>query len=360
MDTNVRWVTADVTNPTSVHRALEGVEVVVYLVHSLGHADFAARDRRAASIVARAAEAQHVRQIVYLGGLGDESDDLSDHLQSRRDTEHHLASGSVPVTTIRAGMVVGPGSAAFDTILALVDRLPGMVCPRWVSTPTQPIAITDIVRYIAGVCGNPQAIGQTYDAGGPEVMTYRQMIERIARIRHRHPIIIEVPFLTPRLSSLWLRLVTPVQASVARPLIDGLRNPTIVHDNRLQSLVPFELTSFDTAAQAAITAAQPRDRSERLSVTSFLSCDLGRPASPLAGIRGGARPDRPRRAAGHEVPKRPAERPVRVSSRWRGIGALARPATPVPLGSRDTRRRPRLRPRRPSPTRRRGQPRRSP
>ena len=208
-------------------------------------------------------QAQHVRQIVYLGGLGDESDDLSDHLQSRRDTEHHLASGSVPVTTIRAGMVVGPGSAAFDTILALVDRLPGMVCPRWVSTPTQPIAITDIARYIAGVCGNPQAIGQTYDAGGPEVMTYRQMIERIARIRHRHPIIIEVPFLTPRLSSLWLRLVTPVQASVARPLIDGLRNPTIVHDNRLHSLVPFELTSFDTAAQAAITAATPRDRSER-------------------------------------------------------------------------------------------------
>jgi uncharacterized protein YbjT (DUF2867 family) len=262
-DTNVRWVTADVTNPPRVHRALEGVDVVVYLVHSLGHADFAARDRRAATNIARAAAAQDVQQIVYLGGLGDESDDLSEHLQSRRDTERHLASGSVPVTTIRAGMVIGPGSAAFDTILALVDRLPGMICPRWVSTPTQPIAITDIARYIAAVCGNPEAIGQTYDAGGPEVMTYRQMIERIARIRHRHPIIIEVPFLTPRLSSLWLRLVTPVQASVARPLIDGLRNPTIAHDNRLQTLVPFKLTSFDTAAQAATTAARPHDRSER-------------------------------------------------------------------------------------------------
>jgi uncharacterized protein YbjT (DUF2867 family) len=261
--TNLRWATADVTDPNGVEHALEGVEVVVYLVHSLGHADFAARDRRAASNVARAAEAQHVRQIVYLGGLGEESDDLSEHLQSRRDTEHHLASGSVPVTTIRAGMVVGPGSAAFDTILALVDRLPGMVCPRWVSTPTQPIAITDIARYIAGVCGNPEALGQAYDAGGPEVMTYRQMIERIARIRHRHPLIIEVPFLTPRLSSLWLRLVTPVQASVARPLIDGLRNPTIAHDTRLQTLVPFELTSFDTAAQSAITTERPHDRSEQ-------------------------------------------------------------------------------------------------
>jgi uncharacterized protein YbjT (DUF2867 family) len=249
------WVTGDVTDRSSVDRALEGAEIAVYLVHSLGHPDFAARDRDAASTVARAAEAQGVRQIVYLGGLGEESDDLSEHLRSRRDTERHLASGSVPVTTIRAGMVVGPGSAAFDTILALVDRLPAMVCPRWVSTPTQPIAITDIARYIAGVCGDPRTFGQTYDAGGPEVMTYRQMIERIARMRRRHPIIIEVPLLTPRLSSLWLRLVTPVQAGVARPLIDGLRNPTVAHDSRLQTLVRFELTSFDTAARAAVTPA---------------------------------------------------------------------------------------------------------
>jgi hypothetical protein len=237
-DPDVRWVTADVTNPTSVHRALEGIDVVVYLVHSLGQPDFAARDRRAATIVARAAAGQDVQQIVYLGGLGDESDDLSEHLRSRRETERHLASGSTPVTTIRAGMVVGPGSAAFDTILALVDRLPGMVCPRWVSTPTQPIAITDIARYL-------------------EVMTYRQMIERIARMRHRHPIIVEVPLLTPRLSSLWLRLVTPVQAGVARPLIDGLRNPTIAHDNRLRTLVPFELTSFDAAIADALIQAPP-------------------------------------------------------------------------------------------------------
>ena len=255
---DARWVTADVTDPESVERALDGVKVAVYLVHSLGQSDFAARDRDAASIVARAAEARGVRQIVYLGGLGEESDDLSEHLRSRRDTERHLASGSVPVTTIRAAMVIGPGSAAFDTILALVDRLPAMICPRWVSTPTQPIAINDVARYIAGVCGNPEAIAQTYDAGGPEVMTYREMIERIARIRHRHPIIIEVPFLTPRLSSLWLRLVTPVQAGVARPLIDGLRNPTIAHDNRLHSLVPFELTSFGTAARAAVTEARAR------------------------------------------------------------------------------------------------------
>jgi uncharacterized protein YbjT (DUF2867 family) len=230
------------------------VDADCYLVHSLGQADFAARDRRGASIVARSAASRGLTQIVYLGGLGDESDDLSEHLKSRRETERCLAEGSVPLTTIRAGMVVGPGSAAFDTIRALVDRLPAMVCPRWVSTPTQPIAIDDVVRYIAGVCGNPEAIGQTFDAGGPEVMTYREMIERIASLRHRHPVIVEVPFLTPRLSSLWLRLVTPVQAGVARPLIDGLRNPTVAHDERLRDLVPFQLTSFDTAAEAAIAA----------------------------------------------------------------------------------------------------------
>jgi uncharacterized protein YbjT (DUF2867 family) len=251
----VTWTVGDVTNPTSIHRALAGVDVVCYLVHSLGEDDFAARDRRGASIVARGAASRGLKQIVYLGGLGDESDDLSEHLESRRETERCLAGGSVPLTTIRAGMVVGPGSAAFETILALVDRLPAMVCPRWVSTPTQPIAAEDVVRYIAGVCGNRDAIGQTFDAGGPEVMTYREMIERVARLRHRHPVIVEVPFLTPRLSSLWLRLVTPVQAGVARPLIDGLRNPTVAHDTRLLKLVPFQLTSFDAAAQAAITAA---------------------------------------------------------------------------------------------------------
>ena len=253
-DKNVTWMVGDVTNPSSIHRALACVDVVCYLVHSLGQADFAARDRRGASIVARSAASRGLTQIVYLGGLGDEFDDLSEHLKSRRETERCLAEGSVPLTTIRAGMVVGPGSAAFDTIRALVDRLPAMVCPRWVSTPTQPIAIDDVVRYIAGVCGNPEAIGQTFDAGGPEVMTYREMIERIASLRHRHPLIVEVPFLTPRLSSLWLRLVTPVQAGVARPLIDGLRNPTVAHDERLRDLVPFQLTSFDTAAQTAIAA----------------------------------------------------------------------------------------------------------
>jgi uncharacterized protein YbjT (DUF2867 family) len=149
-------------------------------------------------------------------------------------------------------VVVGPGSAAFETIVALVDRLPAMICPRWVTTKTQPIALADVVRYLAGVGGRDEALGEAYDAAGPEVMTYREMIERVARLRGRRPLILEVPFLTPRLSSLWLHLVTPVKAGVARPLVDGLRTETVAHDERIRSLVPFELTGFDRAARTAL------------------------------------------------------------------------------------------------------------
>ena len=193
-------------------------------------------------------------QIVYLGGLGAEGEDASRHLRSRRDTGVALASEGVPVTTLRAAMVVGKGSAAFETIVSLVDRLPVMITPSWVSTPTQPIALDDIVRYLAGVCGQENARGEAYDAGGPEVMTYRQMIERVAVLRGRRPLIVEVPVLSPRLSSLWLRLVTPVEASVTRPLVEGLRNPTVAREERIRNLIPFDLTSFDDAARQALRA----------------------------------------------------------------------------------------------------------
>jgi uncharacterized protein YbjT (DUF2867 family) len=158
----------------------------------------------------------------------------------------------VPVTTLNAAIVVGKGSAAFETIVGLVKRLPVMVTPSWVSTPTQPIALDDIARYLAGVAGNPDALGSTFDAGGPEVMTYRQMIERIAALLDRRPRIVEVPVLTPALSALWLELVTPVRSAVARPLVEGLRNPTIAREERLREVVPFELTPFDAAARRAL------------------------------------------------------------------------------------------------------------
>jgi uncharacterized protein YbjT (DUF2867 family) len=251
-DPGVRWAVADVTDEASLAAAVEGADVVFHLVHSLGSPDFAAVDRLAARNVARAAERAGARQLVYLGGLGEDETDLSEHLRSRRETAELLASGSVPVTTLRAGMVVGPGSAAFETIRALVDRLPAMVCPRWVSVPTQPIALADVVAFLVGVCGREEAYGETYDVGGPEVMTYREMIERIAAIRGKRPLIVEVPVLTPRLSSYWLHLVTPVNAAVARPLIEGLRNPTVARDARILELVPIELTPFDDAVRDAI------------------------------------------------------------------------------------------------------------
>lgn len=249
----VDWVTADVTSAPDVRRALAGVEVAYYLVHSLGADDFEARDRRAAATVAGEAGRAGLRQLVYLGGLGDESAELSRHLRSRRETGYTLAGGPVPLTSLNAAMVIGRGSAAFETIVALVDRLPGMVCPRWVTTPTQPIALHDVVAYLAGACGLEAAFGRSFDVGGPEVMTYRAMIERVARLRGRRPLIVEVPLLTPRLSSYWLHLVTPVNARVARPLIEGLRSPTVVRDDAIRELLPLELTSFDRAARAALS-----------------------------------------------------------------------------------------------------------
>ena len=250
----VTWAKADAGDAASVRAALAGADVAYYLVHSLGSSDFERRDREAAATVAREASAAGLRQIVYLGGLGDDSPELSPHLRSRIETGEALASGSVPVTTLRAAMVVGAGSAAFETILALVDRLPAMICPRWVSTPTQPIALDDVVAYLAAVCGEPSHFGESYDVGGPEVMTYREMIEEIGRQRKRKPLIIEVPVLTPRLSSYWLRLVTPVGAKVARPLIEGLRTETIVRDDRIRERIPIELTPFAVAVREAVAA----------------------------------------------------------------------------------------------------------
>jgi uncharacterized protein YbjT (DUF2867 family) len=252
-DAGARWVVADAAKGDGVARALDGASVAYYLVHSLGSRDFERQDRAAAETVAEEAARAQVEQIVYLGGLGADDPDASTHLRSRRETGELLASAGVPVTTLRAAMIVGRGSAAFETILGLVRRLPIMLTPTWVSTPTQPIALDDIAGYLAGVCGNEDALGEGFDVGGLEVMTYRQMMERIARLLGRTPAIVEVPVLTPYLSALWLNLVTPVNASVARPLIEGLRNPTIAREERIRELVQLTLTPFDEAAQRALS-----------------------------------------------------------------------------------------------------------
>lgn len=251
-DEGVNWIAADATDAVAIRAALEGIDVVYHLVHSLGSADFEELDRLAAKAVADGAARVGATQVVYLGGLGEGSADLSPHLRSRAETAKILADGPVPLTTLRAAMIVGPGSAAFETILALVERLPLMVCPRWVSVETQPVALTDVLAALVGVCGEPATYGDTFDLGGPEVMTYRTMMERTARLRGKHPILIEVPLLTPRLSSLWLHLVTPASVSVARPLVEGLRIPTVAHDDRIWKLVGVRRTTFDEAVRAAL------------------------------------------------------------------------------------------------------------
>ena len=251
-DNRENWIAADATDAVAISSALEGVDVVYHLVHSLGSADFEERDRAAATAVAESAATAGATQVVYLGGLGEGASELSPHLRSRAETADILAGGAVPLTTLRAAMIVGPGSVAFETILALVERLPVMVCPRWVSVETQPVALADVLTALAGVCGETAAFGQTFDLGGPEVMTYRTMLERTARLRGRHPILIEVPFLTPRLSSLWLHLVTPANVAVARPLVEGLRIPTVAHDDRIWELVKTRRTTFEESVRAAL------------------------------------------------------------------------------------------------------------
>jgi uncharacterized protein YbjT (DUF2867 family) len=250
-------VAADAGDGPALRAALEGVDVVYHLVHSLGSSDFSTADNRAAASVASEAARAGVRQIVYLGALGDAEPHLSPHLRSRAETARVLAGGDVPVTTLRAAVVVGKGSAGFETIVALVDRLPMMIAPRWVATPTQPISLGDVVGYLADIAAKPEARGESYDVGGPDILTYREMIERIGKLRGKRPRVVEVPILSPRLSSYWLHLVTPVRAGVSRRLVEGLRNPTIVRDRRILELLPRQLTPFDAAARAALAGENP-------------------------------------------------------------------------------------------------------
>ncbi len=233
--------------------------------NSLGVSDFEERDLRVASTIAEEAERADLRQLIYLGWLGEHEDDLSPHLRSRIETGCRLESGAVPVTTLRAAMVIGPGSAAFETVVALVDRLPAMVCPRWVGVPTQPIALDDALAYLTGVCGLEQALDRSFDIGGPEVMTYRQMIERIARLRGKHPLIVEVPLLTPRLSSYW---PPPRDSGEGGRRAPTDRRPPLRNrggEDGIDQLVPLELTPFDEAARDALSYSSS-SRCRRASV----------------------------------------------------------------------------------------------
>ena len=246
-------VAADLLDPSSLPPALEGIEVAYYLAHSMGAGErgFAERDRQAARNFAQAAHAAGVSRIVYLGGLGDDSADLSHHLASRHETGAELASHGVPVTEFRAAVIIGSGSASFEILRHLTERLPVMITPRWVGTRCQPIGIRDVLDYLAGALDHPEVAG-VVEVGGPDVLSYGDMMRAYARLRGLRRLMIPVPVLTPRLSSYWVNLVSPVPAAIARPLIEGLRNEVVVRDPGPASAFAVRPLPYVEALQRAI------------------------------------------------------------------------------------------------------------
>ncbi len=245
-------VRGDVHDPGTLDAALEGCEAAYYLVHSLDDPDFMTKDAQAARTFAEAAGRAGVRRIVYLGGLGDDADDLSAHLRSRREVERLLGTGGVQVLALRAGIIVGHGGISWEMTRQLVEHLPAMITPRWVRTRTQPIGVVDVVRYLVGVLEAEVEGSRSFDIGGTEVLEYVDMLRRVAAIEGRTMIVVPVPLLTPRLSSRWLSLVTDVDLQTGRSLIDSMSNEVVVRDDSIRALVPFTPMDYDDAVLQAL------------------------------------------------------------------------------------------------------------
>lgn len=269
---DARVVAADLLDPSTLGPALDGVEVAYYLAHSMGagEAGFAERDRRAARGFAEAAAQAGVSRIVYLGGLGDDGTDLSHHLASRHETGAELAAHGVPVTEFRAAVIIGSGSASFEILRHLTERLPVMITPRWVGTRCQPIGIRDVLDYLAAALDHPDITG-VVEIGGPDVLSYGDMMRTYARLRGLRRLMIPVPVLTPRLSSYWVSLVSPVPSGIARPLIEGLRNEVVVLDPGPAAAFGLAPLPYAEALQRAI------DRTDRHDVESTWFDSVGAP-----------------------------------------------------------------------------------
>jgi uncharacterized protein YbjT (DUF2867 family) len=283
----VECVGADALEPDSLAAALRGVDVAYYLVHSMAAGrGFGAVDREAAGNFGRAAAAAGVRRIVYLGGLIP-ANPRSEHLRSRAETGQVLRESGVPVTELRAGMIIGPGSAAYEVIRDLVNHLPVMVTPRWVKSISTPIALDDLLEYLVAVAGIDAAAGRTLDAGGPDRVSYEEIMRCYARQSGRKPRIVAVPVLTPRLSSYWLRLVTTVPVGIAQALVEGLEHDFVAHDEEMQRLVPRQRLGLEAAIRAAIEA----DRQHRVVarwVEGSIACRNFRPEYAFYAKREGA------------------------------------------------------------------------
>jgi len=251
----VEIVTGDVLQPDTLVPAMRGVGTAYYLVHSMGAgAGFHARDLAAAEHFAAAAKAGGVDRIIYLGGLAVESGELSTHLRSRQQTGDVLRGAGVPVTEFRAGVIVGSGSVSFEMIRYLTERLPAMICPRWVYTRTQPIGVREVLAYLTAALTVEESRGRIVEIGGADVLDYGGMMRIYAEVRGLRRLILPVPVLTPRLSSYWVNVVTPITAAIARPLIEGLRNESIVRDDSARRLVPdIEPVGYRVAVSRALS-----------------------------------------------------------------------------------------------------------
>ena len=255
-DETVETVQGDLLEPLTLPTVMAGVDTAYYLVHAMagGRAGFARRDREAAENFVRAAEKAGIRRVIYLGGLGETGDDLSGHLQSRLEVADILRSGKFATTFLRAAIIIGAGGASFEMVKALVERLPVMITPRWVTTLCQPIAVEDVIGYLVGCLQDERTADRTFDIGGPDVITYKEMMERFGRIRGRSLYILPVPVLTPRLSSYWVGFITPVAPSVSMPLIEGLKNEVICREHAIRDIIPLTLTSYDDAVRRSLAS----------------------------------------------------------------------------------------------------------
>ena len=248
----------DASNYLELVEALKGVDVAFYLIHSMEGSskkwkEFSKRDRIAAENFAKAASQTNTKRIIYLSGLIDaEHKDLSEHMQSRKEVGDILRTSKAEVTIFRAAVILGQGGGSFQMLQYLVERLPIMVCPKWVLTKSQPISVDDVVTYLIKSIEIKDTVNQDYDIGGPEILSYIDMMKRYSNILKKSLKIVIIPFLTPRLSSYWVDLITPVKASLARPLIDSLKHEAIVHDDKIQNLIPIRLKNFEESIRIAM------------------------------------------------------------------------------------------------------------
>ncbi|MCZ7416069.1 MULTISPECIES: SDR family oxidoreductase [unclassified Streptomyces] len=282
---DVEVVRGDVTDEESVRAAMDGVDVAYYLVHALGGGrDFERTDARAARIFGRACREAGVRRLVYLGGLtpsGVPVEQLSPHLRSRAEVGRILLESGVPTAVLRAAVILGSGSASFEMLRYLTERLPAMVTPRWVGTRLQPIAVRDVLRYLVGCAELPSTVSRTFDIGGPDVLTYREMMQRYAAVAGLpRRVIVPVPVLTPRLSSHWIGLVTPVPASIAKPLTESLRHEVVCREADIQRYVPPPAEGL-IGVEESLKLALRRIREAQVATRWSSASVPGAPSDPL-------------------------------------------------------------------------------